>query len=113
MVWGEDQASPRRHRDRLFRARRAAYVDLRSVSKSVACLLYGIAPPRRHTPPPEARRLYDQRSRTYPDLAAQPGRDRLTVHHVLSMTLGLLDWHELTIPYGDPRNSETAMEMAP
>ena len=28
------------------------------------------------------------------------------------MTLGL-DWDELTIPYGDPRNAENAMEAAP
>ena len=48
----------------------------------------------------------------YPDLASQPGRDRLTIHHVLSMTLGL-DGDELTIPYGDPRNAENAMEAAP
>lgn len=83
--------------------------DLRSVSKSVVGLLYGIALADGKVPPPEAR-LYDQFPQ-YPDLAAQPGRERLTLHHVLSMTLGL-DWDELTIPYGDPRNSETAMEMA-
>ena len=57
------------------------------------------------------RRLYDQFPE-YPDLAAQPDRDRLTMHHVLSMTLGL-EWDELTIPYGDPRNSENAMEASP
>src|SRR5207237_1332217 len=47
----------------------------------------------------------------YSDLAQQPGRDRLAVHHVLSMTLGL-EWDELTITYGDPRNSDSAMEAA-
>ena len=84
--------------------------DLRSVSKSVVGLLYGIALADGKVPPPEAR-LYDQFPE-YADLAAQPGRDRLTIHHVLSMTLGL-DWDELSIPYGNPRNSETAMEAAP
>ncbi|HXW30664.1 MAG TPA: serine hydrolase, partial [Xanthobacteraceae bacterium] len=83
--------------------------DLRSVSKSVVGLVYGIALAAGKVPPPEAR-LYDQFP-DYPDLAKQPGRDRITMHHVLSMTLGL-DWDELTIPYGDPRNSEIAMEAA-
>lgn len=84
--------------------------DLRSVSKGVVGLLYGIALADGKVPPPEAR-LYDQFPQ-YADLAAQPGRDRITVAHVLSMTLGL-QWDELTIPYGDPRNSENAMDDAP
>jgi CubicO group peptidase (beta-lactamase class C family) len=84
--------------------------DLRSVSKSVVGLAYGIALAAGKVPPPEAK-LYEQFPE-YSDLAGQPGRDRLTVHHVLSMTLGL-DWDELTIPYGDPRNAENAMEAAP
>jgi len=84
--------------------------DLRSVSKSVVGLLYGIALADGNVPPPEAK-LYDQFP-DYADLAKQSGRDRLTMHHVLSMTLGL-EWDEFTIPYGDPRNSENAMEAAP
>jgi CubicO group peptidase (beta-lactamase class C family) len=84
--------------------------DLRSVSKGVVGLLYGIALAAGQVPPPEAK-LYDQ-FKDYPDLASEPGRDRLTMHHVLSMTLGF-EWDELTIPYGDPRNSENAMEAAP
>src|SRR6516165_3601531 len=84
--------------------------DLRSVSKSVVGLLYGIALADGKVPPPEAK-LYDQFP-DYPDLAKQSGRDRLTMHHVLSMTLGL-EWDEFTIPYGDPRNAENAMEAAP
>jgi CubicO group peptidase (beta-lactamase class C family) len=85
--------------------------DLRSVSKSVVALAYGIALGESKVPPPEAK-LYDQFPE-YADLARQPGREKLTIHHVLSMTLGL-EWDELTVPYGiDPRNSEIAMEMAP
>jgi len=84
--------------------------DLRSVSKSVVGLLYGIALAEGKVPPPEAK-LYAQFPE-YADLAAQPGRDRLTIAHVLSMTLGF-EWDELTIPYGDPRNSENAMVDAP
>jgi CubicO group peptidase (beta-lactamase class C family) len=79
--------------------------DLRSASKSVVGLLYGIALAAGKVPPPEAK-LYAQFTE-YADLA-QPGRDRLTIAHVLSMTLGF-EWDELTIPYGDPRNSENAM----
>jgi CubicO group peptidase (beta-lactamase class C family) len=84
--------------------------DLRSVSKSVVGLAYGIALAAGKVPPPEAN-LYEQFPE-YSDLARQPGRDRLTVHHTLSMTLGL-DWDELSVPYGDPRNAENAMEAAP
>jgi CubicO group peptidase (beta-lactamase class C family) len=84
--------------------------DLRSVSKSIVGMLYGIALAEGKVPPPGAK-LYDQFPE-YADLAKQAGRDRLTVAHVLSMTLGF-DWDELTIPYGDPRNSEVAMELSP
>lgn len=85
--------------------------DLRSVSKSVVALAYGVALAEGKVPPPEAR-LYDQFPE-YADLARQPGREKLTIGHVLSMTLGL-EWDELTVPYGDdPRNSEIAMEQAP
>ena len=84
--------------------------DLRSVTKSLVGMLYGIALADGKVPPPEAR-LYDQFPE-YPDLAKQPGRDRITIAHVLSMTMGI-EWDELTLPYGDPRNSENAMEAAP
>lgn len=84
--------------------------DLRSVSKSVVGLAYGIALAEGKVPPPDAK-LYAQFPE-YTDLAAQPGRDKLTIHHSLSMTLGF-EWDELIIPYGDPRNSEMAMEAAP
>src|SRR5262245_31979588 len=84
--------------------------DLRSVSKSIVGMLYGIALADGKVPPPQAK-LYEQFPE-YAELARQPGRERLTVAHVLSMTLGV-EWDELTIPYGDPRNSEIAMEKSP
>jgi CubicO group peptidase (beta-lactamase class C family) len=84
--------------------------DLRSVSKSIVGMLYGIALDQGKVPLPEAR-LYQQFPE-YPDLAVQPGRDGITIAHVLSMTWGL-EWDELTIPYPDPRNSEEGMEAAP
>jgi CubicO group peptidase (beta-lactamase class C family) len=84
--------------------------DLRSVSKSVTGLLYGIALDRALVPPPEAP-LYDAFPE-HADLAADPARRGITIHHALTMTLGL-DWDESSLPYSDPANSEIAMERAP
>jgi CubicO group peptidase (beta-lactamase class C family) len=83
--------------------------DLRSVTKSVVGLLYGIALDRRLVPPPEAPLL--AAFPEYPDLAADQARAGLTVGHALGMTMGT-DWDETSVPYTDPRNSEIAMEMA-
>jgi CubicO group peptidase (beta-lactamase class C family) len=83
--------------------------DLRSVTKSVVGLLYGIALHEGKAPALDAP-LIDQ----FPalgDLAADPARRRMTVAHALTMTLGL-DWNE-DLPYDDPANSEIAMEHAP
>jgi CubicO group peptidase (beta-lactamase class C family) len=84
--------------------------DLRSVTKSIVGLLYGIALAAGRVPAPEESLL--ARFPDYPDLAADPARRRLTVAHALTMTLGT-EWDELSIPYSDPRNGETAMERAP
>jgi CubicO group peptidase (beta-lactamase class C family) len=83
--------------------------DLRSVTKSIVGMLYGIALAAGKVSEPQAK-LYDQFPE-YADLARQLGRERITVAHVLSMTLGT-QWDELTFPYGDPRNSEIAMELS-
>jgi CubicO group peptidase (beta-lactamase class C family) len=84
--------------------------DLRSVTKSIVGLLYGIALSRGLVPSPDTAllALFPE----YQDLAADPTRLRLTVAHALTMTLNL-EWDELTIPYHDPRNSEIAMDAAP
>ena len=58
-------------------------------------------------PPPEAP-LFSAFPE-YADLADKDGRDRLTIQHVLTMTMGT-DWDESSLFYADPRNSETAME---
>jgi CubicO group peptidase (beta-lactamase class C family) len=84
--------------------------DLRSVSKSIVGLLYGIALAGGKVPPPEAPLLASFPE--YPDLAADPARNRWTIQHVLTMTLGT-DWDELSVPYSDPTNSEIAMDLAP
>jgi CubicO group peptidase (beta-lactamase class C family) len=82
--------------------------DLRSVTKSIVGLIYGIALDRGKVPPPEAPLL--AQFPEYPDLAADPQRARLIVAHALTMTLGM-EWDEER-PYTDPANSEIAMEMA-
>jgi len=83
--------------------------DMRSVSKGIVGLLYGIALERGNVPPPEAP-LFS----AFPEYAelATGGREKLTIHHVLTMTLGT-DWDESSLPYSNPANSEIAMDMAP
>ena len=83
--------------------------DVRSVSKSIVSLLYGMALADGKVPGLDMP-LIDQFP-AYEDLAAQSDRRRMTVAHALSMTLGT-EWNE-DLPYDDPRNSEIAMEMAP
>ncbi len=83
--------------------------DMRSVSKSVVGLLYGIALAEGLTPPLEAP-IVDSFPE-YKDLVADPERRRMTVAHALTMQLGL-QWNE-SLPYTDPNNSEIAMEYAP
>jgi CubicO group peptidase (beta-lactamase class C family) len=84
--------------------------DLRSVSKSIVGLLYGIALAEGKVPPPESPLFASFPE--YPDLAADPARSRWTIHHVLTMTMGT-DWDEASVPYTDPTNSEIAMDAAP
>ena len=83
--------------------------DLRSCSKSIVGLLYGVAMQQGKVPPPEAP-LFSAFPE-YADLADKDGRDRLTIQHVLTMTMGT-DWDESSLFYADPRNSETAMDNA-
>jgi CubicO group peptidase (beta-lactamase class C family) len=84
--------------------------DLRSCSKSIVALLYGIALRQGKVPAPEAP-LFSMFPE-YADLAEKDGRSRLTIHNALTMTMGT-DWDESSFPYVDPRNSETAMDSAP
>jgi CubicO group peptidase (beta-lactamase class C family) len=84
--------------------------DMRSVTKSIVGLLYGIALERGQVPPPEAG-LLDYLPK-YADLAKDAGRARWTIQHVLTMTLGG-QWDETVTPYTDPANSEEAMDASP
>jgi CubicO group peptidase (beta-lactamase class C family) len=83
--------------------------DLRSVSKSIVVLLYGIALAAGKVPAPEDPLMSSFPE--YADLADDPARKRWTLHHVLSMTMGT-EWNE-SLSYTNPANSETAMDMAP
>ncbi len=82
--------------------------DLRSISKNIVGLLYGIAHGEGRVPALD-QPIIDQFP-AYRDLAADPQRRRMTIAHALSMTLGT-EWDE-SQPYADSRNSEIAMEMA-
>jgi len=82
--------------------------DLRSVTKSIVSLLYGIALERKLVPPPEAP-LLDALPR-YADLADETRR-RITIADALTMSMGTL-WDE-TVPYTSEANSEIAMEQSP
>ena len=82
--------------------------DLRSASKSVVGLLYGIALAEGKVPALDAPVLDSFPALT--DLAKDERRRNIRIAHVLSMTMGL-DWNE-DLPYTDPRNSEIAMERS-
>jgi CubicO group peptidase (beta-lactamase class C family) len=82
--------------------------DMRSISKSVVSLLYGIALADGKVPAPEQPVL--DAFPEYADLAGDPQRRRITIGHVLSMKMGT-EWNE-EIPYTDPQNSEIAMDRA-
>jgi CubicO group peptidase (beta-lactamase class C family) len=83
--------------------------DVRSITKSVVGLLYGIALADGLVPEPNEPLL--PHFPEYHDLVADPGRAGITVEHALTMTLGL-EWNE-DVPYDTIDNSEIAMEHAP
>jgi CubicO group peptidase (beta-lactamase class C family) len=83
--------------------------DIRSVTKSIVSLLYGIARARGQVPAPDEPLL--RHFPEYPDLAADTRRSQLTIAQALTMTLGL-EWNE-DAPYTSLANSEIAMEFSP
>lgn len=82
--------------------------DLRSVTKPVIGLLYGIALADGKVP------LIDEpliaQFPDYADLAENLARKAISIGHTLSMKMGT-EWNE-ELPYSDPNNSEIAMEFA-
>jgi CubicO group peptidase (beta-lactamase class C family) len=83
--------------------------DVRSVTKSMVSLLYGIA--RGDGCVGSVDRPVLDAFPEYPDLQADPGRTKILVQHALTMTMGI-EWDE-TLPYSDPRNGERRMDDAP
>ncbi|MGX4802325.1 serine hydrolase domain-containing protein [Bradyrhizobium guangdongense] len=82
--------------------------DLRSCSKSIVALLYGIALQLGKVPAPEVSLIS-----AFPEYdLVNEQRSPITIHHALSMTMGT-DWDETSLPYEDARNSEIAMDNAP
>ena len=83
--------------------------DVRSISKSIVALVYGVALAEKKVPPP-GEPLFTQ----FPEYAdlfnSDERRNRLTIEHALTMTLGTA-WDE-DISYANPANSERTMEGA-
>ncbi len=82
--------------------------DLRSVTKSMTSLLYGIALDKGMVAPPTANLL--AQFPEYTDLPDDAQRRTITIGDTLSMQMGIA-WNE-DLPYTDPRNSEIAMELS-
>jgi len=82
--------------------------DLRSVTKSIVGLLYGIALSEGLVP--EVDECLVCQFPEYQDLAADSERRKILIHHALSMRMGT-KWNE-DLPYTNPENSEIAMELA-
>jgi CubicO group peptidase (beta-lactamase class C family) len=83
--------------------------DVRSITKSIVSLLFGIAMADR------AIRSLDSPVLDYfPEYKGlqTPERRKICLRDLLTMTSGLR-WDEWSYPYGDIRNGETAMDAAP
>jgi CubicO group peptidase (beta-lactamase class C family) len=83
--------------------------DVRSITKSIVSLLYGIAHGQ-GTVGSVDRPVLDAFPE-FADLRTDPARMRILVKHALTMTMGT-EWNE-DLPYSDRRNGERQMEAAP
>ena len=83
--------------------------DVRSVTKSVVSLLFGVALAEGAIKDLDTPVL--DYFPEYQDLRT-PERLQIRLRDLLSMTSGFA-WDEQTYPYSDPRNSEIAMDIAP
>jgi CubicO group peptidase (beta-lactamase class C family) len=83
--------------------------DMRSISKSVASLLVGIALDRGWL-----TNLDTPIFSFFPDYEElrTPEKDRITLRHLLTMSSGLA-WDETSVPYTDPSNTYWQMDTAP
>lgn len=83
--------------------------DVRSITKSIVGLLYGIALFEGKVPTLNQPLL--AQFPQYADLKGDKLRDAILIEHALKMNMGL-KWNEKT-PYTSIKNSEIAMEYAP
>ncbi len=81
--------------------------DMRSISKSVTSLLFGIALEQKKIASLD-QPVFD----FFPEYAdlRTPEKDRITLRHLLTMSTGLA-WEE-ALPFADPKNDETLMTRA-
>ena len=80
--------------------------DLRSITKSIVGLLYGIALAEAKVPGIDQSLI--AQFPEYADLARDPKRKAISISHALSMRMGTA-WNE-ELPYRDRNNSERGME---
>jgi CubicO group peptidase (beta-lactamase class C family) len=99
-VWGRPLGTVEFNRDTLH--------DMRSVTKSVVGLLYGIALGQGLVPAPDQSLL--AQFPEFPDLARDANKARLTIAHALTMTLAL-EWNDAAPWENVP--TEVAMERSP
>ncbi len=99
--WGESLGNVTFSRDTLH--------DLRSISKSVATALLGIALEGKHL-----GALERPITSYFPDLKGQfgAGVENVTLKHVVTMTAGL-EWNEMTEPYTSSENDEIRLYSVP
>jgi CubicO group peptidase (beta-lactamase class C family) len=80
--------------------------DMRSISKSVVGLLFGIL--REDGKLPALATPVVDVYPGYPTLTSEPARRSITIEHLLTMASGL-EWHETTATYGSFSNDETRL----
>jgi CubicO group peptidase (beta-lactamase class C family) len=98
--WGEPLREVKFNADALH--------DVRSVTKNIVGLLYGIALSECKVPTLDT--LLVEAFTDYPELARDEKKRLIKISHVLTMTMGL-EWNE-DLPYSDPRNNGLAMERS-
>ena len=82
--------------------------DVRSITKSIISMLYGIAFAHNHAES-VSNPILDTFT-AFADLRSEPDRMKILVKHALTMTMGT-KWNE-TLPYDNPKNGEYQMEEA-
>jgi CubicO group peptidase (beta-lactamase class C family) len=80
--------------------------DMRSISKSVVGLLFGIV--REDGKLPTLSTPVVDLFPDYPTLTSEPARRSITIEHLLTMSNGL-EWHETAATYGSFSNDETRL----